>query len=93
MIKPLTLTQDELDKLKQPTFGIFSNWDRNWSNDYGYNDWATPSSSKRTRHEWVKDIYFTSKVFWTCKHCGAKQEDPNSGDYCEKQEDIDTGGW
>jgi hypothetical protein len=61
---------------------------------YGYNDWATPSSSStRKRHEYVIDMYFTRKEFWTCKHCGAKKEDPKAGDYCDNtNDDFDTGG-
>jgi hypothetical protein len=97
MIKPITLTKEELDELKKPRVGVsvYSNWNRDWGNAYGYNDWATPSSSStRKRHEYVKDVWFTSKVFWTCKHCGAKKEDPKAGDYCDNtNDDFDTGGW
>jgi hypothetical protein len=83
MIKPITLTDVEIEKMLSKPNTVFSNWDRNWSNDYGYDDWANPPSSKRTKHEWIKDIYFTSREFITCKNCGAKKE-KTIGDYCEE---------
>lgn len=58
----------------------------NYNKNYGWNDWQwdydwEPPNDKielddsKCKHEWKEDKWFTSRVYVTCKKCGARQED------------------
>jgi len=61
---------------------FMSNYNKNygWNNDWQWDyEWDNPPElpelEKKCKHEWREDKWFTSRVFVTCKKCGAKQEE------------------
>jgi len=91
----IQLTQEEIDELQklteeyrlhQKAYASYSNWNRDWKNEYSYDYWDSPPPFKRTRHEWVPVLLLNQTVY-DCKHCGAKKE-KTKGDYCEDETEF-----
>jgi|GEM_PF-4245830 hypothetical protein len=73
MHKPITLTDEEIEKLFSGT-----KWDREYDPYYiNPDDWGyfELEETPKCKHEWYEDSYFSNNKYITCRKCQAKKEE------------------
>lgn len=78
----LDLTDEEIEELNR-LFHAQSLKQQHYRSGYGGDfglydgdyDFEVPEVIETCKHDWRKDMFFSAKVYETCKKCGKKKED------------------